>query len=254
MPITPLGWLGSLLLFGVPSVVFTVFLFVILPAARARGASPFAAFHVGFVAPLALMLLASFVAYRLEGRQFTWAGIRERFRLARPDRRTWLWTGGLVLFLVLWLPFFPLSQAIQNAFASVHFYDQPTGYTSYMNGLTDGKTHIFGLPFSWGLLLYFVAGLFVFNILGEELWWRGVILPRQELHFGSQTWIVHGILWTLFHAFYHTTLGVLLSYLPTTLAISYVAQRTRNTWPGIIGHMVGNSAIPLLMLGQLLDR
>lgn len=251
MPITPLGWLGSILMFGIPSVVFTFFLFVILPAARARGASAFATFHIGFATPLALMLLAAFVAYRLEGRRFTWAGIRDRFRLARPDRRTWLWTGGLVLFLVLWLPFLP---AIQNAFASVHFYDQPAGYASYMSGLTDGTTHIFGLPFSWGLLLYFVTALFVFNILGEELWWRGIILPRQELHFGSRTWIVHGVLWTLFHAFYHTTLGVLLSYLPTTLAISYVAQRTRNTWPGIIGHMAANSAIPLLMLGQLLDR
>ncbi len=25
----------------------------------------------------------------------------------------------------------------------------------------------------------------VFNILGEEFWWRGVVLPRQELAFGN---------------------------------------------------------------------
>jgi membrane protease YdiL (CAAX protease family) len=123
-----------------------------------------------------------------------------------------------------------------------------------MAGLTDGKTRILGLPFTWGLLAYYLAAMFIFNILGEELWWRGYILPRQELAFGARAWIVNGTLWALFHFFYHTTLGVLVSYLPTTLAIAYVAQRTRNTWPGIIGHMVSNLALPLLILSRLLAR
>jgi len=61
----------------------------------------------------------------------------------------------------------------------VHFYDQPAGYVAFMNGLTDGQTQIFGRPFTWGLFFYFSAGLFVFNILGEDLWWRGYILPLQ---------------------------------------------------------------------------
>lgn len=249
----PLGWLGSILLFGIPSIIFTFFLFVVLPAAAARGTDPLLTFHAGFVAPLALMLVAAFVAYRLEGRPWSWAAIRERFRLERPTKATWAWTVGLVVWLILWLPILPLNAALGNLLGgSVHFYDQPAGYTAFMNGLTDGQTHIFGRPFTWGLFFYFLMGLFVFNILGEELWWRGYILPRQELVFGARTWLVHGLLWTLFHAFYHTTLGVFVSYLPTTLAISYVAQRTRNTWPGIIGHMVGNIGIPLLMLSRLL--
>jgi membrane protease YdiL (CAAX protease family) len=252
MSLAPLGWPASLLLFGVPCLVVTGFLFVVLPWAAASGASPLATFHAGFVAPLALLLMATFVAYRMEGRPWTWAAVRDRFRLQRPDRATWLWTLGLVGWLALWMPFLPLNGWVQSAFAGVSFYDQPSGYTAFMNGLTDGQTHIFGQPFTWGLLLYFLVGLFVFNILGEELWWRGYILPRQELAFGRKTWVLHGVLWTLFHAFYHTTLGILVSYLPTTLAISYVAQRTRNTWPGIVGHMVANLGIPLLMLSRLL--
>lgn len=254
MTIKPLGWAGSLLLFGVPTVVFTFFLFVILPAAAARGLDPLLTFHAGFVAPLALMLVAAFVAYRLEGRPWSWAGIRERFRLERPSASTWGWTAALVAWAILLMPFFPIDGAIKAAFAGVHFYDPPAGYTNFMNGLTDGTTQIFGRPFTWGLLLYFQTGLFVFNILGEELWWRGYILPRQELAFGRYTWVVHGVLWALFHAFYHTTLGILLSYLPITLGVSYVAQRTRSSWPGIIGHLVSNLGIPLLMLSRLLAR
>ena len=249
----PLGWWGSILLFGIPSIIFTFFLFVILPAVAARGTDPLVTFHAGFVAPLALMLIAAFVAYRLEGRPWSWAGIRERFRLERPTASTWAWTAGLVAWLVLLLPIFPITAALRDLLGGgVHFYDQPAGYTAFMNSLTDGQTQVFGRPFTWGLFFYFTAGLFVFNILGEELWWRGYILPRQELVFGGRTWILHGVLWALFHAFYHTTLGILLSYLPITLAISYVAQRTRNTWPAIIGHMVSNIGIPLLMLSRLL--
>ncbi|HEX9892448.1 MAG TPA: CPBP family glutamic-type intramembrane protease, partial [Gemmatimonadales bacterium] len=201
MPLAPLGWLGSILLFGIPSLVFTFFLFVVLPAVAARGASPFVTFHAGFVLPLLLMLIAALVGYRLEGRPWSWAGIRDRFRLQRPDRTTWLWTAGLVALLILLLPILPFTAAIQNAFAGIHFYDQPAGYTAFMTGLTDGETQILGRPFTWGLLFYFLAGLFVFNILGEELWWRGFILPRQELAFGPRAWIIHGVLWTLFHAF-----------------------------------------------------
>lgn len=252
MPLTPLGWLGSILLFGVPCLVFTLFLFVLMPAVVAGGATQFQGFHAGFMAPLALMLAAAFVAYRLEGRALTWDGVRERFRLERPDRGTWLWTAGLVAWLVLWMDPLPLNGMLRSAFDWVHFYEPPVGYSSFMGGLTDGKTQVLGLPFTWGLLAYYLVAMFVFNILGEELWWRGYILPRQELAFGARAWIVNGTLWALFHFFYHTTLGVLVSYLPTTLAIAYVAQRTRNTWPGIIGHMVSNLALPLLILSRLL--
>ncbi len=251
MPIAPLGWLGSLLLFGIPSVVFTLFLFVAMPAAVARGATQFQGFHVGFMTPLALMLMAVFVAYRLEGRSWSWVGIRDRFRLGRLDRATWLWTLGLVIWLLLWMPPFPFNTWVRGLFEGVQFYDAPAGYTTFMNGLTDGKTQILGMPFSWGLLLYYLFGLFVFNILGEELWWRGVILPRQELRFGASTWLIHGALWALFHMFYHTNLGILVSYLPTTCAIAFVAQRTKNTWPGIIGHMVSNFGLPMLMISRL---
>lgn len=250
--IKPMGWAGSLLFFGIPTVIFTLFLFVVLPAAAARGSDPLLTFHAGFVAPLALMLIAAFVAYRLEGRPWTWAGIRERFRLHRPDRRTWLWTAALVALAIALLPVFPAKAWIQGLLAGVHLYDPPAGYTQFMNGLTDGQTRIFGRPFTWGLLIYFTIGLFVFNILGEELWWRGYILPRQELAFGRWAWVPHGVLWTLFHAFYHYNLGILVSYLPITLATAFVAQRTRNTWPGIVGHMVSNLGIPLLMLSRLL--
>ena len=36
----------------------------------------------------------------------------------------------------------------------------------------------------WWIVLGYLGGLF-FNIFGEEFWWRGYILPRQELVMGK---------------------------------------------------------------------
>ena len=73
--------------------------------------------------------------------------------------------------------------------------------------------------------------------MGEEFLWRGYILPRQELTYGKHTWMVHGVLWTLLHAF---KWWQMLALLPGALALSFVAQRLQNTWPGIIAHFVTN--------------
>jgi len=73
-----------------------------------------------------------------------------------------------------------------------------------------------------------------FNIFGEELWWRGYILPRQEEAYGRWTWAVHGLLWLLWHvAFYPWQVFALLLI---CLTVPYIAQRRQNIWPAIIIH------------------
>ncbi|MEZ4455351.1 MAG: hypothetical protein R2882_02190 [Gemmatimonadales bacterium] len=63
---------------------------------------------------------------------------------------------------------------------------------------------------------------------------------------------MNGFLWDLFHFFYHTTLGSVVGYLPATLPLAFVAQRRRNTWPGIIAHYIGNIALPIALLYRVL--
>ena len=43
-----------------------------------------------------------------------------------------------------------------------------------------------GIPLggAWWVLFYYATVILLFNIGGEELWWRGYVLPRQELAFG----------------------------------------------------------------------
>lgn len=100
----------------------------------------------------------------------------------------------------------------------------------------------------WDLfVVYFVV--LIFNHVGEELWWRGYVLPRQEAAFGRWAWLIHGLMWNLFHVF---KWWELVSLLPVTLIISYAAYRFKNNWPGFIAHYLANAfGIFLVLMGVL---
>jgi membrane protease YdiL (CAAX protease family) len=102
------------------------------------------------------------------------------------------------------------------------------------------ETHFQGIPLAgnWGaVLVYFVQ--YIFNIFGEELWWRGYILPRQEISLGRRAWLANGVLWNLFHWFFYWNL---IPLLPSCLALAWMTQRTKNTWTAILGHGILNGA------------
>jgi len=82
--------------------------------------------------------------------------------------------------------------------------------------------------------------LFIANILGEELCWRGYILPRQEVVLGRAAWLGNGIPWCLFHWSFGWPILVML--LPISLLLPWIVQRRRNTWVGIIIHAIFNAA------------
>ena len=93
---------------------------------------------------------------------------------------------------------------------------------------------------AWWVPVYYAVVMLVCNIGGEELWWRGYVLPRQELAFGRAAWVIHGICWSAFHLFMQPTLWDTVRMAITGVALSFVSQRTKSTWPGIVGHSFGN--------------
>ena len=84
----------------------------------------------------------------------------------------------------------------------------------------------------WLLLVW--LPYWVLNILGEEFIWRGVMLPRQELVFGKYTWVIHGFGWGLFHVAFGWKLMITL--IPIIFIQSFVVQKTKNTWTGVLLH------------------
>ncbi len=245
----PIGLFASILYFGIPSAIFCSSILGLLPWMLRNGYSSYLTFNVTFGAPLILMLIAAVVAYRLEGRPWSWPAFRDRMRLTRPTAKDWLWTAGLVAatFVLGWA----LGPVIR--LFDVRLYTPPAEFTTFMATLRDGTFGLGSLTGRWDVLLWVVFSLVVFNIGGEELWWRGIILPRQEVALGKWAWVVNGLLWDLFHFFYHSNLGNIVGYLPI-LALPFVAQRLRNTWPGIVAHLIANGALPVAVAMKVLGH
>lgn len=84
----------------------------------------------------------------------------------------------------------------------------------------------------WLLLIW--LPYWVLNILGEEFLWRGVMLPRQEIAFGKYAWLIHGIGWGLFHIAFGWQL--LITLIPLIFIQSYIVQKTKNSWIGVMMH------------------
>lgn len=199
--------------------------------------------------PLILMFVAALVALRLEGYPISWSAISQRFRVRRMSGKDWLWTAAAT---VLALAAYGGLQIVERSLVSSGVIPLP----GYVPAVIDPRTpaDLSGIRAllggqvagNWTVIAVNIILLF-FNIAGEEFWWRGVILPRQELVFGRWTWVTHGVLWCLFHAFKYWDY---IALLPVTLGLAYVVQRRQNTTIGIIMHSVinGLSVLSLALL------
>jgi membrane protease YdiL (CAAX protease family) len=98
--------------------------------------------------------------------------------------------------------------------------------------LSSHAGHVF-LAGAWGWLAVLVA-LFIFNtVLGEELLFRGYLLPRMNGAFGRRDWLANGVLF----AFYHLHMPWAI---PATLLdsffLAYPSKRYRSALIGIVVH------------------
>ena len=249
-PYRPLPLWQALLYFGVPGLTFFLFVWVGIPALTDLGLSEFAAFLWAVLVPSALLLVAAVVGLRSEGWPLTRSSLRQRFRYRGMTRREWLWTGGALLVVMLG---FGLLTAISNLLIDNGLIPIPGDVATVLDPRASSQELLDGyggvIVGRWELVaLYFVVLLV--NVVGEELWWRGYILPRQELAHGSHTWFVHGLLWAGFHFF---KWWEILALIPMTLTVAFISQRLQNNTPALIVHYVFNGisfiAFVLLVAG-----
>jgi len=99
---------------------------------------------------------------------------------------------------------------------------------------------------AWGFYGLFLV-LAVFNILGEEFLFRGVLLSKMEGVFGKWDWVANGALFGTYHL--HQPWVVLAAAFGGIFFFAFPAKRWRSTWLAIIAHNVGNIIfLPLILL------
>jgi uncharacterized protein len=86
---------------------------------------------------------------------------------------------------------------------------------------------------SWGWYAVLVT-LSLFNtVLGEELLFRGLLLPRMRAAFGRADWVANGFLMGAYHL--HQPWSIPTSIV-AGLLMAYPTKRWRSAWMGIIVH------------------
>jgi membrane protease YdiL (CAAX protease family) len=243
----PLG--PAVLFFAIPSLAVTMAYYWGIPALAELGLPEYQAFLVATGAPLFGLLVAALVAHSLEGRLLTWAAFSNRFRLRRMAGKDWLWALGGFLFTTLGFGLMILSDSLASRGiiplpaslpASLHPSLRVGGVSAYRELMGEGAIG------NWGVIALILWTLFS-NVIGEELYFRGYLLPRQELAHGRRAWLIHFVLWTLFHAFIYWRW---LYVLAITLPVTYITYRRQNTWQGIFIHGLHNiiSMAPLVLI------
>jgi membrane protease YdiL (CAAX protease family) len=103
---------------------------------------------------------------------------------------------------------------------------------------------------NWLWLLILVA-TFVFNtVLGEELLFRGLLLPRMRGAFGRWDWAANGVLFALYHL--HVPWVIPQTVLVDTFAVAYPARRYRSSVIGILAHSAQSVFFTVLVVGLVL--
>lgn len=98
---------------------------------------------------------------------------------------------------------------------------------------------------SWGWFGV-IAVLSIFNtVLGEELLFRGLLLPRMAGVFGRRDWVANGILFAAYHLHVPWAIpGTLMD----TFIVAYPSRRYRSALIGIVVHSIQSLFILALCL------
>lgn len=219
---------------------------VVAPLVAGVGASP-RRFIVALIWALTVGLVWQFVLAMVlvwrEQRSLRWATLRRALWLQPPAAadgrrggRLWLWLIPFVLgFAVLSLvPAGPLDGPVNRNFGA--FLGSAAGRHAFEG--------------SWGLFALVLVMLVFNTVLGEELLFRGVLLPRMRGVFGRADWIANAVLFGLYHL--HQPWGM-PSSVAAGLLFAYPSRRLRSAWLGIAIHSAQSLFFAILLLGIVLS-
>jgi CAAX protease family protein len=103
---------------------------------------------------------------------------------------------------------------------------------------------------AWGWFAIVVV-LAIFNtVLGEELLFRGLLLPRMRGVFGRRDWVANGALFALYHL--HQPWSILNSFVDGIFLLAYPSRRFESAWMGTIVHSAQSALIIALVLALVL--
>lgn len=154
-------------------------------------------------------------------------------RTGRAGGRVWLVLIplGILFFVETFLPTLPVPSS--RDFGA--FIGSPAG-EAFFHG-------------SWGWFGLLIV-MWIFNtVLGEELLFRGLLLPRMNGAFGKADWLANGVLFATYHL--HMPWAI-PSILADSLTLAYPSKRYQSAWVGMAVHSLQSVFLCVIVLGLVL--
>ena len=173
-----------------------------------------------------------------EQQTLRWSTVREALWLRSPRSPRSGRVGGRV-----WLIVIPLILAFGAAQELIPTFAAPVERQFATLVESDaGKAFLDG---AWGWYALILALLVFTTVLGEELLFRGFLLPRMNGAFGRGDWVANGLLFTIYHL--HVPWAMPATLLDT-FTLAYPTKRYRSAWIGIAVHSSQSVFFALLIL------
>lgn len=256
LSVIPQYSLGKILLvWAAAAIPMGILGWVVAPALAQVAQTPaivrLAVLTVGLVWQFILVLI---LLYQETG-TLRWSTIRPRLWLTTPRSphtgapRGYLWWWLLPLILLTALYELQLSGRVEHLWVSwFPFLAEPRGFSlSTFLATPAAKAQLVGAWNVWGV---FVLSALFNTVLGEELLFRGLLLPRMAGVFGKGDWVANGLLFGLYHL--HQPWGFLTSAIHGIVLFALPSRTFRSAWFGIIAHSGQSVYLAFLILGLVL--
>lgn len=238
-----------ILMFAWPAIWFTLLIYVIgRQLVPEGGTTPTWLLMLITVLGTGAELVAGLALLRREGYPLKIGALRDRIRLRWP--KGWkAWLLAAIVFIVgmsLSMAMGPVNRVLATVpgFVPPEWWPTASNPTIQVNSAVDVFPDVALEGNYLFVLLYFVIGL-VFNILGEEVYYRGYLLPRMRDAFGKWDWVVNGVLFTLKHIYQRWLFpGILVG----GLGFAFAAGPLGSLPLAMVYHWVGNFLFQMVFL------
>jgi len=242
----PLGWSQSFLIFLITASVLRVTHYVFAPWYTSTTGKPYLiGYLIGWITTMFIFFFTSIIVYKSEGRRFSTSSFISRYRLNRLEKADWYWIIAMIGVAIISLTALSFTQRLLK---SIPFFSPhpifPPDMVDVANQLTPGTLFGMSLHGKWWIVLVYLIG-WLLNIFGEELWYRGWMLPRQEVAFGKFAWIINGLMFNFQHTFQPWNM---VAMLPGSLFVSYAVQRRKKTQMSLIWHGLLNISLLIFII------
>lgn len=171
-----------------------------------------------------------------------WSRLREGLWLQSPRDPTTHHVGGKVWWWAVLFAFLGVIWALVPPVPGPSTRD----FADFL-GSDRGEAFFHG---AWGWFAVIVV-FSVFNtVIGEELLFRGVLLPRMRGVFGRRDWVANGVLFALYHL--HQPWSMPGSLVEGVFLEAYPSRRFQSAWMGIIVHSLQSVFVIIIVLALVL--